>query len=51
MSPFKALYGFDPEFHVNITDDVPEEEVPTVKDCIKKLHELRQGLREQFIKA
>lgn len=51
MSPFKALYGFDPEFHVDIADDVPKGEIPAAKDRIQKLHELRRDLREQFIKA
>jgi hypothetical protein len=48
MSPFKALYGYDPEFHVDIADDVPKGEIPAAKDRIQKLHELRQGLREQL---
>jgi len=41
MSLFKALYGYNPEFHVNIADNVPEGEIPAVKDRIRKLHELR----------
>jgi transposase InsO family protein len=48
MSPFKALYGYDPEFHVDIADDVPEREIPAAKERIRKLHELRQGLRDQL---
>ena len=48
MSLFKALYGYDPEFHVDVADDVPEGEIPTARDRIKKLHELRQGLRDQL---
>ena len=51
ISPFKALYGYDPEFHVDIADDVPEGEIPAAKDRVRKLHELRQDLREQFLKA
>ena len=51
MSPFKALYGYDLEFHVDIADDVPEGEIPAAKDRVRKLHELRQGLREQLIKV
>jgi hypothetical protein len=51
MSPFKALYGYDPEFHVDIADDVPKGKIPAAKDRIRMLHELRQGLRDQFIKA
>ena len=41
ISPFKALYGYDPEFYVDIADDVPEREVPVVKDRIRKLYKLR----------
>ena len=51
ISPFKALYGYDPEFYVDIADDVPEGEIPAAKDRVRKLHELRQGLREQLLKA
>jgi len=46
MSLFKALYGYDPKFHVDIADDVLEGEIPIVKDRVRKLHELRQELRE-----
>ena len=48
ISPFRALYGFDPEFHVDVADNVPEGEIPAAKDRIRKLHELRQGLRNQL---
>ena len=51
MSPFKALYGYDPEFHVDIADDVPKGEIPAARNRIEKLHKLRQGLREQLTKA
>ncbi|EED14527.1 gag/polymerase/env polyprotein, putative [Talaromyces stipitatus ATCC 10500] len=48
VSPFKALYGFDPEFHIDVADNVLEGEIPTAKDHIQKLHKLRQGLRDQL---
>jgi hypothetical protein len=51
ISPFKALYGYDPEFHVDVAVDVPEGEIPAARERIRKLHELRQGLRDQFITA
>ena len=51
ISPFKALYGYDPEFHVDIADDVPKGEIPAAQDRVRKLYELRQGLREQLIKV
>jgi transposase InsO family protein len=51
MSPFRAMYGYDPEFHVDVADDVPKGEAPAAKDRIKKLHELRATLRDQVLKA
>ena len=51
MSPFRAMYGYDPEFYVDVADDVPEGEIPAAKDRIKKLHELRATLRDQVLKA
>jgi hypothetical protein len=48
MSPFRALYGFDPEFHVDVADSVPAREIPAAKDRVQKLHELRQTLRDQL---
>ena len=41
MPPFRVLYGYDPEFHVDIADDALEREIPAAKDRIRKLHELR----------
>ena len=51
MSPFKAMYGYDPEFHVDVADDTPRGEIPAARDRIEKLHELRSALREQLLKA
>jgi transposase InsO family protein len=51
MSPFRAMYGYDPEFHVDVADDVPKGEIPAAKDRIKKLHELRATLRDQVLRA
>ena len=34
MLLFKALYGYDPEFHVDIADDVPEGEILAAKNRI-----------------
>jgi hypothetical protein len=51
ISPFRAMYGYDPEFYVDVADDVPEGEIPAAKDRIKKLHELRATLRDQVLKA
>ncbi|EED18396.1 hypothetical protein TSTA_121390 [Talaromyces stipitatus ATCC 10500] len=48
VSLFKALYGFDLEFHIDVADNVPEGEIPAAKDRIRKLYKLRQGLRDQL---
>ena len=41
ISSFKALYEFDLEFYVDVADDVSKGEIPTTKDKIQKLYELR----------
>ena len=53
MSPFKAMYGYDPDFRVDIADDILGEGIntPAAKDRVKKLHELRETLRDQWVKA
>ncbi|ODQ68854.1 hypothetical protein LIPSTDRAFT_225261 [Lipomyces starkeyi NRRL Y-11557] len=51
MSPFRVMYGYDPEFYVDVADDVPAGEIPAAKDRIKKLHELRMTLRDQLLKS
>ena len=51
MSPFKAMYGYDPEFHVDVADDIPRGEIPAARDRVEKLYKLRMALREQLLKA
>ena len=29
---FKCVYGYDPEFYVDVGDAVPEGEIPSVKE-------------------
>ncbi|KAJ2903488.1 hypothetical protein MKZ38_009887 [Zalerion maritima] len=48
ISPFRALYGYDPELRFDIADDVPEGEIPAARDRIRRLHELRQELRKKL---
>ena len=50
-TPFRVLYGYDPDFHVDIANNVPEGRVPAAKDRIQKLHELRGTLRDLWIQA
>ena len=39
VSPLKAMYGYDLDFHVDITNDTT---LPAARDRVKKLHELRE---------
>jgi hypothetical protein len=52
MSPFKAMYGYDPDFHVDVEDNVPGgRTAPAAKDRVRKLHELREALQRQSAQA
>ena len=51
MSPFRAIYGYDPEFYIDIADNVPKGEILAAKDRIKKLHKLWATLWDQVLKA
>ena len=31
MSPFRAMYGYDPKIRFDVTDDVPKEEIPAAR--------------------
>jgi hypothetical protein len=50
-SPNRMLHGFDCEIRIDVADDVSEKRIPAAKDRIKKLHELREGLRGRLIEA
>jgi hypothetical protein len=59
MSPFKALYGYDPDLQTTLrtelrTDTSPEDsasqgEAPAAYDRIARLTELRQQLRDHLL--
>ena len=51
MSPYQALYGYIPDFHLDIEDDAFEKGVPDAKLRIEKLDQVRQKLREHWCKA
>lgn len=51
VSPFKALYGYDPEIRFEVEDDIDRERVPAARERIKGLHELRSELAKQWLKA
>ncbi len=44
ITPFKYIYGYDLELHINVGDDVPKKEIPSIKERVQKLKELRQEL-------
>jgi hypothetical protein len=45
------MYGYDPDFHIDIADNVSPERVPAAKERILKLQHLRDQLRNQWIQA
>ena len=53
MTPFKALYGYDPELRVDLSteDSTTKGEAPAALDRITRLTELRERLREQLALA
>ena len=50
ISLFKALYSYDPEFYVDVVNNVPKKEIPTAINKVQKLHKLRKTLKKQLIK-
>jgi transposase InsO family protein len=46
ISPFQALLGYSPDFHLRIEDDAPSEEIPAAAARTEKLGTLRQKLAE-----
>ena len=51
MSPFRAMYGYDPKIRFDVADDVPEEEIPAARDRIRHLQKLREELRKKLTTA
>jgi hypothetical protein len=54
LTPFRALYGYDPELRINITsaeDSTSKGEAPAAHDRITRLTELREYLREQLVQS
>jgi hypothetical protein len=50
-TPFRAMYGYDPDFHIDVEGDASPGRVPAALDRIKKLQELRDSLKAQWAKA
>jgi RNase H-like domain found in reverse transcriptase/Reverse transcriptase (RNA-dependent DNA polymerase)/Integrase zinc binding domain/Chromo (CHRromatin Organisation MOdifier) domain/Integrase core domain len=52
-TPFRAMYGYDPDFHVDfdVRGDIGPGRAPAARDRVKKLQELRDSLKGQWAKA
>ena len=51
VSPFIALYGYNPEIHEGVVDEPIEREVPAIKERLQRLQEVRRKLRDQWQQA
>ena len=43
-SPYYLMYGYHPEIHYVVEDDPTGEKVPSAKDRVKHLHDVREAL-------
>ncbi len=46
MTPFKYIYKYDPELHIDVEDDVFKVEIPLAKERVQKLKELYQEFQQ-----
>ena len=51
ITPFRALYGYDPELRFDIEDNINQGEVPAARNRILRLKELRDRLKEELLKS
>ena len=51
MTPFMALYGYNPELRFDIEDTATKGETPAARDRILRLKELRDRLKEELLKS
>ena len=49
ISPFMALYGYNPELCIDIEDTVNTGEAPAASQRIKRLYDLRNRLQEELL--
>ena len=47
-SPFKAMYGYDPELELRLEDETAEGEVPAAKERVKEIDSIRQTLVKRW---
>ena len=51
VTPFIALYSYNPELRFNVKDTATKGEAPAIKDHVVRLQELRNRLREELLKS
>ena len=51
MSPFRALYGYNPSIRLNVEADVPGGEAPSARARIEKLADERETLLQHWKRA
>ena len=51
ITPFMALYGYNPELRFDIEDNINQGEVPAAHNRILHLKELRDRLKEELLKS
>jgi transposase InsO family protein len=51
ITPFMALYGYNPELRFDVEDTATKGEAPAAKDRIIRLHELRDKLRDELLRS
>ena len=51
ITPFIALYGYNPELRIDVADTIIAGEALAARDRVVRLQELRERLREELIKS
>jgi hypothetical protein len=51
ITPFMALYGYNPELRFDVEDTATKGETPAARDRVLRLKELRDRLKEELLKA
>ena len=51
ITPFMALYGYNPELRIDVVDTVTPGETPAARDRVVRLQELRNRLQEELLKS
>jgi len=51
ITPFRALYGYDPELRFDVEDAATPGEAPAARDRVLRLQELRERLKEELLQS